>query len=249
MNLIIVDAAEIRGGRAIVSGRRADHIVEVLQAGTGDRVRVGVVRGPTGTAIVEAISSSEVTLRMTLASELGPTRPGVELVLAMPRPKVLSRVLQTAASFGVARIDVINAWRVDKSYLSSTRLAPERLREELLIGCEQGRTTWLPDIAVHPRMMPFVDGPLTERLAAPQVRGLLAHPGATAYLEATIADPTTERVIVAIGPEGGWIQREVETFVDRGCQPISLGTPILRVEAAIAALLAQLDLLRRTRGG
>ena len=50
---------------------------------------------------------------------------------------------------------------------------------------------------------------------------------------------------MAIGPEGGWIQREVDTFAARGFTPVSLGTPILRVEAAVAALLGQIALLAR----
>ena len=54
-------------------------------------------------------------------------------------------------------------------------------------------------------------------------------------------EPTT----LAIGPEGGWIQREVDTFIARGFTPITLGVPILRVETAVAAALGQLVLLRR----
>ena len=51
--------------------------------------------------------------------------------------------------------------------------------------------------------------------------------------------------MLAIGPEGGWIERELETFVERGFKPVSLGAPILRVEAAVAAALGQLLLLQR----
>ncbi len=53
--------------------------------------------------------------------------------------------------------------------------------------------------------------------------------------------------MIAIGPEGGWIERELETFVARGFAPVSLGTPILRVEAAVASALGQLLLLHRIR--
>jgi RsmE family RNA methyltransferase len=52
-------------------------------------------------------------------------------------------------------------------------------------------------------------------------------------------------VVIAFGPEGGWIQRELDTFVARGFTPVSLGAPILRVESAIAATLGQLLLLQR----
>jgi RsmE family RNA methyltransferase len=53
--------------------------------------------------------------------------------------------------------------------------------------------------------------------------------------------------VLAIGPEGGWIEREVETFIARGFTPVSIGAPILRVEAAVASALGQLLLLQRLR--
>jgi RsmE family RNA methyltransferase len=53
--------------------------------------------------------------------------------------------------------------------------------------------------------------------------------------------------VLAIGPEGGWIARELETFVARGFSPVSLGAAILRVETAVAAALGQLELLQRMR--
>jgi 16S rRNA U1498 N3-methylase RsmE len=48
--------------------------------------------------------------------------------------------------------------------------------------------------------------------------------------------------------DSGWIEREIETFVARGFTPVSLGAPVLRVEAAVASALGQLALLHRLRG-
>jgi 16S rRNA (uracil1498-N3)-methyltransferase len=156
----------------------------------------------------------------------------IALVLAVPRPKVLSRTLEIAASFAVARIDLTNAWKVDKAYLKSPWMAAEAIEASLLRGASQGATTQVPDVAVHSRLMP-----LMETLTG----GLIAHPGAPPLEHAYRGGATT----VAIGPEGGWIDREVEAFIARGFQPVSIGAPILRVEAAVAALLGQLALLAR----
>jgi RsmE family RNA methyltransferase len=69
-------------------------------------------------------------------------------------------------------------------------------------------------------------------------------PAATPIEHALLpGDPSP--VVAAIGPEGGWIERELATFVDRGYRVVELGRPILRVEAAIAALLGQITLLAR----
>lgn len=246
MNLILLNRDEAKNDRVELSDRRGRHIARVLNAKAGDELRVGVVRGPIGSATVRGVDGDRVELSIALAGP-APIEPNVDIVLAMPRPKELSRILQTAASFGVGRVDVINAWRVDKSYLQSKRLEPERLRDALVLGCEQGSTTWLPDIAVHPMMMPFIDEQLAPRFAADAPLGLLAHAHASRHVEEAAAQHKG-RIIVAIGPEGGWIQRELDTFETHGFASVSLGPRILRTHAAVAGLLAQLDMLARTRG-
>lgn len=160
----------------------------------------------------------------------------------MPRPKVITRTIEIAASFAVKRVDLTNAWRVDKSYLRSPRIAPAALAHAARLGAEQGATTHVPAIAVHERLMSLLD----ERFAAPapDALWLIAHPHAPPIEHVVNAKQPT---VLAIGPEGGWIERELTTFVECGFHPVSLGAPILRVEAAVASALGQLLLLRRFR--
>jgi len=160
-------------------------------------------------------------------------------VLAIPRPKAISRVIETCAAFAVRRVELTNAWRVDKSYLRSPRLEADTLAHAARLGAEQGATTLLPAIGVHERLMELLD----TRYPAKAGLRLVAHPGAPAI--ETVAHAMPEAL--AIGPEGGWIERELETLVERGFVPCSLGAPILRVESAVAALLAQLLVLHRMR--
>ena len=122
----------------------------------------------------------------------------------------------------------------------SPRLEPDALALAARFGAEQGATTHLPAIAVHERLMELLD----ERWSArrrPALR-LIAHP--TAPPIETGRRRLARSTVLAIGPEGGWIERELETFVERGFTPVSLGAPILRVEAAVAAALGQLVLAR-----
>ncbi|MCX5745903.1 MAG: RsmE family RNA methyltransferase [Proteobacteria bacterium] len=244
MNLIVVESTELRGDRCTIGkdDRRFVHLRDVIGLAVGKTLRAGVANGPIGAAEIVAFDDAHVELR--LATDGGvPAQLPISLVLAIPRPKVLSRVVEIAASFGVARIDLTNAWRVDKSYLASPRLAPDVLAQAARLGAEQGATTRLPTIDVHRRLMPLLDARWPAEASGDGLR-LIAHPDAP-FLE-TIATPPPDAIVaLAIGPEGGWIQREVDTFVARGFQPVSLGAPILRVEAAVAALLGQLLLVRR----
>lgn len=241
MNLLLVEAAELRDGTVTLADRRAQHLRTVLGVTPGSRIRAGLVRGPLGTAEVLSDDGTAIALHLTLTDP--PSTPlAIELVLAVPRPKVLSRTVEIAASFGVSRIALTNAWRVDKSYLSSPRLLPGALATAARLGAEQGATTHLPEIAVHRRLMELLD--TRWPAGGPAGLRLVAHPNAPPIESAVQARAP---ITLAIGPEGGWIAREVDTFVARGFTAVSLGPAILRVEAAIAAALGQLVLLDRLR--
>ncbi len=238
MNLLLVEPSELAtDGTCTLADRRAEHLRAVLRVVPGQLVRAGVLGGGVGTAEILADDGRAVTMRVTIAGP-PPQQLAIDLVLAIPRPKVLSRVIETCAAFGVRRIELTNAWRVDKSYLRSPRLAAEALAHAARLGAEQGATTHLPAIRLHERFMAMIDQPF-----APAIK-LVAHPGAPP-IEAAGSPPLP--CVLAIGPEGGWIERELATLADRGFVACSLGAPILRVEAAVSAALGQLLLLSRAR--
>ncbi len=243
MNLLLVDTDEVVDGRARIRGRRAEHVHGVLRKREGDGLRVGVIGHAPRDARVLSSSAGTLDLELNPGPPIAP--PRVTLLLAMPRPKGLSRILQMAASFGVARIFLLSAWRVEKAYLSSPRLKPDRLREDVWLGCEQGRQTWLPEVTVCPRFRPFVEDELPDLMGS-RADKVVLQPGSNHWLD-TALRTTEEDVFVAIGPEGGWISRELETFDDQGFVRTTLGAMPLRTEAAVPACLAQLALVEAQR--
>ncbi len=263
MNLLLLETAELiplGSGlfAATLADRRAEHAAAVLKAAPGDQLRVGVIAesdgsegepswpaGARGAGRVLASSPSRLELEITLEPlppEPRPPTPAIALALALPRPQGLHRILQAAAVMDVGRIDLFRSFRVEKSYFSSPSLKSEEIRRQLLLGAEQGQRTRLPPVAIHPRFGLFLARPELLELGAV---GLLAHPGG-APLE-TVAAPATAPRVLAIGPEGGFLPREVEAFVARGFTPVDLGPWVLRTETAVVAALAQLGLLDRAR--
>lgn len=238
MNLLLLDPHELApDGTVRLGGRRAAHVREVLRPAAGARLQVGVLGGRLGAGELVSLTADELVLQVTLDRE-PPPRSQVELLLALPRPKILRKVLQAVASMGVARVVLLGSWRVEKSYFSSPLLEPAALAAELRLGLEQGRDTRPPEVLVRRRFKPFVEDEL-EGLAA-GARRLLAHPAATGGLEALA--PSPGRALLAVGPEGGFTPYEAAELERRGFAPFSLGPRALRVDAAVPFAVGQVEL-------
>ncbi len=239
MNLLLIESSEIADREVEVSGRRARHLLQVLQVKVGDRLRVGIVQGEIGTAIVVAVTNKTVRLQIE-STTMPPCGLDIELILALPRPIMLQRILKQGTVLGIRRFHLIRSRRVEKSFFQSPVLAPEKIKTLLWEGMEQAMDTWLPEVHIHTRFKPFVEDVLPDLKGV----GLLAHPDAKHSLPAlqqTVQH--SARLLLAVGPEGGWNDFEVESFVVQGFETFSMGNRILHVDTAVVSLLAQIQLL------
>jgi len=234
MNLLLLEPEDLLGpDLARVTGRRFEHAVQVLRAQGGSRLRVGVLGGLQGLAEVVAQTGTHLDLRLHLEEPPPPKLP-LDLLLALPRPKVLNRVLASAASLGVARIVLLNAWKVEKAYWKSPRMEPSNLGAQLRLGLEQARDTVLPELRLARLFRPFVEEELPALVAGR--RALLADPAGAGPCPRDLDRPT----VLAIGPEGGWVPAELGSFRAAGFEAVTLGPRILRTETALAALVGRL---------
>jgi len=249
MNLIILEGSDHAGaGRYVLTDSRADHIRVVLKAEPGDSVAVGLLNGPIARGRIETVSVEAVSLVCEGLTPMHDAFP-IDLILAMPRPKALKRVLVTIASMAVRSVHLVNAARVEKSYFDSPVLEPEIMRSHLIEGLSQGKHTQLPNVTVHKLFRPFVEDTMPQ-LATTEGgpgRRLLCHPGAKHRATDLALDPL-QPVRLAIGPEGGWVPFEVELLEAAGFESFELGPWVLRVEAAVAVALGQISMLVRGAG-
>jgi len=239
VNLLLLDSSEIDGGEASLTGRRAEHLLRVLKVAVGDTVRLGVIGGKMGSGRVVAIAGE--TVRLSVALEQEPICDlHLELILALPRPIMLQRILKQATVLGVRRFHLIRSRRVEKSFFHSPVLAPDKIRALLLEGMEQAMDTWLPEVTLHHQFKPFVE----DVLPTLDGQGLIAHPGVEGTLAGCpVSGEPGQRLLLAVGPEGGWSDYELERFLGAGFSGFSMGRRILHVDTAVVGLLAQLQLL------
>ncbi|MGB8931255.1 MAG: 16S rRNA (uracil(1498)-N(3))-methyltransferase [Anaeromyxobacteraceae bacterium] len=242
MNLVLLEPSDLAAdGTARLTGRRALHVATVLRATAGARIRVGCIDGPMGDAEVRFVSPDEVLLAPALDQPPPPPSP-VSLLLALPRPKILRKVLQCAAAMGVKRIALVGSYRVEKSYFGSPLMEPQALREQLLLGLEQGRDTAMPALTIERFFKPFAEDRLD--VTFPSALRLLAHPVEASPIEELKVSGA--RAVVAIGPEGGWTPYEVELLRARGFVTFSMGPRPLRVDQAVPFAVGQAELVMRT---
>jgi RsmE family RNA methyltransferase len=239
VNLVILEPREVSdAGEARLSGTRGNHLLNVLKVSPGQTVRVGILDGPRGVGTVQSVDGGTVDLRCAFETTV-PTRPRVDVLLALPRPKVMRRLWAQIAALGAGQIILTNAERVERNYFDTHVLTPECYRPLLVEGLRQARDTRLPRVSVHRQFKVLVEDEL-DRLFERRPRGLrlLADPAATQTVGTLVREGGAERILLAIGPEGGWNAFEGALLEKHGFKSASMGPRTLRTDTACVALLA-----------
>lgn len=241
MNILLAEHNEIIDGLLVLTDYRADHVVKVLKAAVGDTLRVGVVNGGQGTGVIASLHPRhprEVVIRVVL-TETSLTLPPIDLILALARPIMMRRILSQATALGVGRFHCIHANRVEKSFWEASLLEQASYAEHLRQGLEQAIDTRMPDVLFHRRFKPFVEDYLPT-IASDYGQRIVAHPYGGMGLSQALAG-CRGRVLLAVGPEGGWVDYEIDKFVAAGFAICSLGERILKVDTAVVALHARIS--------
>ena len=256
MNRILFEPNEIDAdGRAVFGGVRAEHVRSVLHGTAGQPLKTGVVGGKVGVSVIEAVTPTSVAVRCV--HDQAPLPPWCDLVLAPPRPRVMKRLLSQLATLGVRRLFLVGAEKVEKAFWGAQLLKPEIYRPLLIEGLMQGAvSTQLPEIHQEKRFSKWIsDGDFRKNFENQPFR-IIAHPplpgtvptpsgtvptpsGTVPTSSGTVPTPSGTVLVFAIGPEGGWTDREVVLLEAEGFVRHALGPRILKTETATIALLSR----------
>ena len=233
MNIVLLDPRQTEAEFwSISSTRQLEHLQQHLQIQVGDTLKVGIREGQR--YLTEIVEISEKVVRLKpLQEEAVPEKLPVTLIVALPRPKELRRLIMDSVTLGVEKIILLHSYRVDKSYWQTPFL--QQLNHYIELGLEQAGDTVAPKIELYKRFKPFVED-ILPGLISTDCPAYVAHPYAEQAMPFAIEHPCT----IVIGPEGGFIPYEVDLLIKNGCQAVSLGNRIIRTETVIPYVLGRL---------
>ena len=219
-------ADEVSGNHAALTGDHADHLIRVLRARVGQEFDIAsgavVRRG-------RIVNIASTCVEFELGEEVPAAFTGnVTLLLAVFKFDRMEWAIEKCTELGVARIVPVVARRTDAHLAAASAKRADRWRRLALQASEQSRRSVPPEIT-----------------AALKLKEAATLPGALRIILAESENQTSLRdalnsaegeILLAVGPEGGWTEDELQLFHTAGWIPASLGPTILRAEtAAIAA--------------
>ena len=223
-----------------ISDNRANHIIKILKSDIGDVLEIGLLNDSIGKAEVLEIDKISVKLKIIELSKLEDEPTQIDIICALPRPQTLKKVLNTIATMGASNLYLIRSEKVEKSYFHSPLLEEKNYSKYLLEGLSQGKRVNLPQVSIHKKFKPFFENNILQN--DNDTVKLLAHPNEESFLNNKMLNGKN-KIVLAIGPEGGWNDFEINFMVEKGFEKYKLSQNILRVETAVTAALAQIELV------
>jgi 16S rRNA (uracil1498-N3)-methyltransferase len=219
-------ADEVSANHAAITGDHADHLIRVLRARLGQEFDIA-----TG---AEVRRGRIVSIRATRVEfELGQAVPAaspvnVTLLLAVFKFDRMEWAIEKCTELGVARIVPVVARRTDAHLAAASAKRADRWRRLARQASEQSCRATPPEIAAVVKLKVATNLPGARRI-------VLAESENQTQLRDLLSSAEGE-ILLAVGPEGGWTEDELQLFQTAGWMSGSLGPTILRAEtAAIAA--------------
>jgi RsmE family RNA methyltransferase len=253
VNLILFEAHEL--GKSLPRrDERNIHLIKVLHKKAGDTFDAGLLddgsggrgRGK-GLGRIEKVGiDGSISFSFEVESPPVPRLP-IRVGVGFPRPIQLRRLLRDLSSLGVEAVDLFGTELGEKSYRDTKLLEDGGARAALIEGAAQSRDTTIPALGVFPGLADWLQdrpweknpegSPVATSRAAPL---LIAADNVRPEGAMSRITPTRRPVVLAIGSERGWSDRERDLLEDAGFLRLSLGSRALRTETACiaAAVLA-----------
>ncbi|HXX41992.1 MAG TPA: 16S rRNA (uracil(1498)-N(3))-methyltransferase [Chthoniobacterales bacterium] len=241
-------------GALVLRESETHHARDVMRLKRGDKAVVFNGRGREITAEIIDLGRDEIRLRKLHETETPPLRCRITLGQAIPKGKNMDLIVQKAVEIGASEIAPLISERtivdLDPKEAAQKQAKWQQIAIEAAKQCGQN---WLPEIARPRKLKDFFAGasaamnPNERRPTRAPLQLIGSLQRDARHLKRILADYQTEygspptTVLMLIGPEGDFTPAELSLAKSHGCQPITLGPIILRVETAAIYCLSVLS--------
>ena len=218
----------------VLKGAEAHHCRNVLRLEPADRVVLFNGQGREITAEIVSSNPSQINLRKLHDAQTPPLRCRITLGQAIPKGKNMDLIVQKAVEIGAAEIAPIlsdrTVVRLDDENGAAKQMKWQSIAIEAAKQCGQN---WLPQVQTPQTLIQFFQNQQRFNL---QLIGSLQSDAL--HLKKILAQYSAEHgsrptsVLMLVGPEGDFTPAELSLARSQGCQPITLGPIVLRVETA-----------------
>lgn len=238
---VFLDAALEAGSIVELPKETGAHLAKVLRARSGDEVVLFNGDGREFSSVIESVRGNRVAAAIGSSRDVDvESRIAITLVQCLPRGEKMDFVVQKATELGVARIVPVTSQRsvvrLDERQAQSKQAHWQAVA---ISACEQCGRTRLPSVESPVPLLNYLgqvapDGQHRWVLEPQSIAPAFAEP---APGSAAPHGPLPAAQI-AVGPEGGFAEDELEAFRIAGFARLGLGPRVLRTEtAAIAAVV------------
>jgi RsmE family RNA methyltransferase len=250
---------------------RTLHAAKILSLKNGDTIRCGIVGCESRKGMITDVATVEwkpegkvkkaeplkngdppgslqIRLAHLIPADHHPSStPNVSLILALPRPLQLGRMLPMISQMGVETLVLTAASKVPKDYFGSHLFRkPDLLKDRLIEGLCQAGDVRLPTVQIVRHLSSFLNEEVDRLFPASQYARVIAHPQRPGSLEKIqrirdipFPDDRRRKMVIAVGAEGGWQEpEELDLFQTHGFHQITMGSRVLRSDCAVISLLS-----------
>jgi len=217
-----------------MEGEAAHHLGHVLRAERGQLYELSD-GNHVWLARIEEVRRDRI--EFSLVEDLPAHQPALQttLLLSVVKFDAFELALEKATELGVDTIVPLAAARSEKGLLAAVPRRAGRWKKILLEASQQSRRLRIPVLA--PLAKP--DAAFSARSESQKI--LLSERAEAQPLRSILEGQNVATVTLAIGPEGGWTDAELECARQHSLCEASLGRLILRTETAVIAALAALN--------